>query len=129
MTIPFYCVLAAFVLIMVPRIFVARAQIALGGYDNHNPRDQQAKLTGLGRRAQAAHMNAFEAFSPFAASVLTAHLAHGNERWAAILAVTFVVARVAYTVAYLGDLPTLRSTLWSIGILATGALFLLPLFA
>jgi len=129
MTIPFYCTLLSFLLIMFPRAFVTRAMADLGGYDNRNPRDQQAKLTGLGRRAHAAHLNSFEAFAPFAAAVLVCHAAHGNERWAAILAVAFVIARLLYIAAYLGDKSTLRSTVWTIGYVCTAGLFILPIFS
>lgn len=54
MTIPFICVLIAFVLIYVPRVFVATAQAKQPeGLDNRNPRAQQAKLTGLGARGSS----------------------------------------------------------------------------
>jgi len=129
MTIPLFCVFVAFVLIYVPKMIVAVAQARMaGGYDNHHPRDQQAKLEGWGRRAFAAHMNAFEGFAPFAASVLVAHVGHGDPGLASALAIGFVVARVAYTFAYLADTSTLRSTLWVGGFLCTCGLFLLPLF-
>ena len=129
MTIPFYCVLIAFLLIMLPRLFVMRAQKATGRYDNNNPRDQQATLTGLGRRAQAAHMNAFESFAPFAAAVLVCHAAHGGERWASMFSVGYVVARVLYTVAYLADQASSRSLVWTMGYACTVGLFILPMFS
>lgn len=45
MTIPFACVLVAFLLIYIPRLFVAAAQARQPeGFDNKNPRDQQSKL-------------------------------------------------------------------------------------
>jgi uncharacterized MAPEG superfamily protein len=51
MTIPFICVGVAFLLIYFPRLFVIAAQARQPeGYDNRNPRDQQARLTGWGRR-------------------------------------------------------------------------------
>lgn len=50
---------------------VARAMAEEGGgrYDNHHPRAQQARLTGFGARALAAHLNSIEAFPLFAAGV------------------------------------------------------------
>jgi uncharacterized MAPEG superfamily protein len=126
MTIPFVCVFVAFSLIWFPRLVVARAQMqSPGGLDNHHPRDQQAALEGRGRRAQAAHNNAFEAFAPFAAAVVIAHLAHASETWASGLAITHVVARTVYPFLYINDLPTARSTVWTIGTLATAGLFLI----
>ena len=49
-----------------------------GGYNNHNPRDQQADLEGWGKRALSAHLYGFEGFAPFAAAVFVAHLAGGS---------------------------------------------------
>ena len=127
MTVPFLCIIAAWLLIWVPRMVVAAAQSKMpGGYDNAHPRDQQAKLEGWGKRAQGAHMNAFEAFAPFAAAVFVAHLAHGDEKKAAMLAVAFVVLRAIYTALYLANLDKLRSTVWIAGFAATGGLFVLP---
>lgn len=129
-TTPFLCVIAAFVLIWVPRIFVLRAQAAEpGGLDNRNPRDQQARLEGLGRRANAAHANSFEAFAPFAVAVVLAHLTHASDRWSSALAIAFVLLRFVYIAAYLGDRPTLRSAVWILGLVATSALMLLGAFA
>ena len=79
MTIPLACIAAAFALIYAPRIAVVVAQAKQAeGFDNKHPRDQQAKLTGWGRRANAAHLNAFESFAPFAAAVLVAHVTHAD---------------------------------------------------
>lgn len=127
MTVPFACVFAAFAFIFLAKIPVAIAQRALGGYDNHHPRDQQARLEGWGRRALAAHQNAFEAFGPFAASVLVAQVGGGDPKLASALSLTFVGARLAYHVLYLADLATFRSSVWAIGLLATAGLFLSPL--
>lgn len=98
------------------------------GYDNKLPRAQQDRLTGMGARARGAHLNSFEAFPPFAAAVIVAHLGGGDPRRASLLAIAFVAARVLYIAAYLANLDKLRSTLWTIGMLATGGLFLLPSF-
>lgn len=127
MTTPFWCVFAVFLLIWAPRVVVAMAQGKQPeGYDNKTPRDQQARLTGWGKRAQAAHQNTFEAFAPFAAAVFAAHLAHVDPTRNAVLACTFVAARVAYPIAYLTDLDKLRSGVWFVGFLANVGLFLLP---
>jgi uncharacterized MAPEG superfamily protein len=126
MTIPLLCIFIAFILIYVPRVIVARDQARQPeGFDNRNPRDQQARLTGAGKRAHAAHQNALEGFAPFAAAVFTAHLTGADPRWSSILAVTYVAARVVYIGVYLADKAPLRSAVWMIGFLATGGLFLL----
>jgi uncharacterized MAPEG superfamily protein len=127
MTIPFYCVFAAFALIYLPK-FAASAAIARGGgYDNHHPRDQQTTLIGWKKRAMAAHYNTIENFAPFAAAVFVAHLAHANESLSATLALVFIAARVAYPVLYIADLATPRSLVWGAGASATALLFLAPL--
>jgi uncharacterized MAPEG superfamily protein len=128
MTVPFACVGIAVLLIYFPRLFVWRAQsLAAGGYDNKHPRDQQAKLEGWGRRANAAHLNAFESFAPFAASVFVAHLGGGSPQMATMLAVSHVVCRVVYSILYIANLDKLRSTVWTLAFLATLGLFGLPL--
>lgn len=130
-----WCILVAFALIYVPRMFVARAQAQVpGGYDNRMPREQQAKVNDAGKRAQAAHLNAFESFAPFAAAVLLAIVQHAAGRpvdpsLVDGFAVGHVAARVLYTALYIGDKPTARSAVWSLGFLCTLALFSIALFA
>jgi uncharacterized MAPEG superfamily protein len=128
MTIPFYCVMAAWALIYAPKFIASSAVARAGHYDNNNPRDQQATLTGWKRRAHAAHLNAIENFAPFAAAVFVAHLGHAGEPLAGGLALAYVAARAVYPVLYLADLASARSTVWGIGMLATLGLFVSPLF-
>ena len=128
MTIPFFCVFLAFLLNIISKGPVAVAMAKQPeGYNNKNPRDQQAALDGWGRRAVAAHLNSFEAFPAFAAAVLVAVVAGADPIWTMRLAVTFIVARTLYLPLYLLDLDLLRSTTWTIGFAATGAIFLLPI--
>lgn len=127
MTAPFVCVIAAFVLIWVPRMFVAVAQGRRPeGYDNQNPRDQQSRLEGWGKRAQGAHMNSFEAFAPFAAAVFVAHLGGGDPGRSATLAIAFVALRIVYTALYIANLDKVRSVVWLMACGATCGLFCLP---
>lgn len=128
MTIPFLCVFIAFALVYLSKVPVAMAMARQpSGYDNSDPRGQQAELTGWGRRALASHQNGFEAFPAFAAAVLIAHLGGGDPVWAVRLSVVFVVARALYIPLYIFDLHSLRSTVWGLGFLATVGLFLLPI--
>ena len=87
-----------------------------GGYDNHNPRQQQAALTGMGQRAVAAHNNAFEAFPPFATGVLLALWAQAPVEQMQMLCIVHVVARIGHAIFYLADLSTLRSLSWAVGL-------------
>ncbi|MEO8878625.1 MAG: MAPEG family protein [Polyangiaceae bacterium] len=128
MTIPFWCLAIAFLLVYAVKIPVAIAMFKVGGgkYDNDHPRDQQAKLQGWGRRANAAHQNAFEGFAPFAAAVFVAHLGGGSPHTASLLAIAYVSARFVYNGLYIGNISTLRSAVWGIGFASTLGLFLLP---
>lgn len=126
MTTPFVCVFLAFLLIWAPRIVVIAAIVRSGvPLDNKHPRKQQASLEGFAARAHACHQNHLEGFPMFAAAVFVAHLADGDPRRAAILAGTYVVARVLYTFAYLANADYLRSAIWGVGALATIGLFVL----
>ena len=128
MTVPLLCVGIAFVVTLATKAPVAVAMARQPeGYDNRQPRDQQAGLDGWGRRAVAAHLNSFEAFPGFAAGVIVAHLAGGDPQWSTGLAVTFVVARVLYPVLYIANWHAARSAVWTVGFAATVALFALPL--
>lgn len=125
MTTPLWCIGVAWILIFVPRPIVAAGQARQPeGYDNRDPRDQQARLSGAPRRALAAHQNALEGFPPFAAAVLVAHLTGANPTIAAALAITYCASRVLYTAFYITGQGTLRSLVWGVGATATAALFL-----
>lgn len=96
-----------------------------GGYDNKNPREQQAALTGIGQRAVAAHNNAFEAFPPFAAGVLLALWADAPVAQIQALCLMHIIARIAHAVFYFADISPLRSLSWAIGLGASIALMCL----
>ena len=119
MTFAFWCVLVAALL---PYATVALAKYDRT-YDNRSPRDWEARLEGRGRRAVFAHQNHFEAFAPFAAAVIVAHLARAPQLPVDVLAGAFIVARVAYTWAYLADRHYLRSLLWTAGLACVVGLF------
>jgi uncharacterized MAPEG superfamily protein len=127
MGISLWCIVAAWLLIYLTKLPVAAAMQRAGGYDNHLPRAQQARLEGWGARGVAAHQNGFEAFAPFAVAVVVAQTAGGPQRVIDLLAIAFVVARVGYVACYLADWSSLRSAVWSVGFLATFAIFLTPL--
>lgn len=130
MTIPILCVFIAFLLNLVSKGPVAAAMARQDrGYDNKNPRDQQAELVGWGRRALAAHLNGFEAFPPFAIAVVLAIFSGSDSVWTARLAVLFVIARALYLPLYVLNLDLLRSAVWTVGLASTIGLFLLPFFA
>ncbi|BAU75078.1 MAPEG family protein [Metapseudomonas furukawaii] len=127
MSIPFWCLFAVALLIYIAKIPVAKAMKEEGrGYDNHHPRAQQARLTGFGARALAAHQNTIEAFPLFAAGVLVAHVTQTQGWFVETLALLFVVTRVLYLFLYWNDKATLRSLVWGVGLLCCLLLMLSP---
>ena len=100
------------------RIPVARAMNQLGGYDNHLPRAQQARLEGVGARANAAHYNSFEALQLFLAAVLACVISGNYDSMMQTLAWLYVGCRVLFILFYLLDYALLRSMVWVAGIIA-----------
>ncbi|MBF7730679.1 MAPEG family protein [Pseudomonas sp. N040] len=128
MTLPLWCVFISAVLIFLARIPVGKAMKGdAGGYDNHHPRAQQARLTGLGARALAAHQNSLEAFPLFAVGVLVAMVTQSQGLLINALAVTFVISRILFIVFYCADKPAQRSLCWFVGLLCSLLLMLAPL--
>lgn len=111
MTIAYACVLVAALL---PYVWTVVAKSAAPGYNNRNPRAWIAKHGDNYRmqRANAAHLNAFEAFAPFAAGVVMAQLAGVDPGRIALLSVAFVALRVLHGVFYVADKQNLRSLSW-----------------
>jgi uncharacterized MAPEG superfamily protein len=122
MTIVIYCLLIAVLLPYLAKIPLAYAMNKAGGYDNHHPRSQQAALTGFGERALAAHQNAFESLIIFSPAVLLAIATNHLDESIEYLAITHIIARIAYHILYLLDWDKLRSTVWAIGLLAAIAI-------
>lgn len=131
MTLPLWCLFISAILIFLAKIPVAKAMAEEGGgrYDNHHPRGQQARLTGFGARALAAHQNSFEAFPLFAAGVLVAHVTQSQGALVDGAALLFVLARVLYVVLYWVDLAWQRSLVWVVGLACSLLLMLSPALA
>jgi uncharacterized MAPEG superfamily protein len=121
MTIAFWCVLVAALLPYVPFGLVK-------GLDPKTPRVGVAQLGGRAARAHGAHLNAFEAFPPFAAAVVIAHVVEGPSTVINVLALLFLVARFAHMGFYLADQQPPRSAAFFAGLLLTIAIFVLPAF-
>ena len=125
MTIAFWCVLAA---AFMPYIAIGIAN-STHGYDNRNPREWEAKLSGRRSRAHAAHLNSFEAFPLFAAGVIVATVTKVSPPVVDAIAPSFTVARTAHLWCYLSDWASLRSLDWFVGFGLSTALFILGAFA
>ncbi|MGQ8364859.1 MAPEG family protein [Glaciecola sp. 1036] len=104
---------------------VAKAPLAWqmhksNGYDNRNPRQQQAGLQGLGARALAAHQNCYEAIAYFAPTVLLVIAMDAHTVFTAQLCIAFVLLRLAYLICYWANWHIIRSILWVLGMLTIG---------
>jgi uncharacterized MAPEG superfamily protein len=118
MTTLIICLFIAALLPIVAKVPVAIAMHKLGRYNNNHPRAQQAELTGFGARALAAHQNAFESLIIFAPAVLLAIATKNTGAVIEQLAITHVIARVFYNIAYLMNISTIRSIIWAVGIIS-----------
>ena len=109
MTIAYWCILIA-ALLPYAWAFVAKRSPR---YDNRDPRGWLAKQDNPRmQRANSAHLNAFEAFAPFAAGVLMAQFAGVEARSITLLALVFVACRILHGVFYISNVHVLRSLCW-----------------
>ncbi|MGQ3889997.1 MAPEG family protein [Legionella sp. CNM-1927-20] len=119
----FIIIICLFIACLFP--YLAKIPVALamnnklGGYDNNNPRIQQASLTGWGARALAAHKNSFESLIIFSTACLTAIATKHTGYAIQILAITYLLIRCLYHALYLLNWSTLRSIFWAIGYIAS----------
>ena len=95
-------------------------------FDNSKPRDPAFYEGPIAARVLGAHQNGIEAFPFFAAAVLLAEFRSCPQRLIDELAVLFLIVRIAYVFTYLGNRPTLRSILWSIGFAINLGIFFMP---
>ncbi len=109
-TIAYWCVLVAALL---P---IASAALAKsGGFDNGDPRPSLGRLSGWRARANASQANAFENLPFFIGAVVIAHQLGAPQGRVDLLAVGYVVARVAYLGCYVAGWAGLRSAVFFVG--------------
>lgn len=114
MTTAYTCILIAALL---PYLWTSIAKGSGPKYDNRDPRRWLTKQDNPRvQRANNAHLNAFEAFAPFAAGVLMAQAAGVDPQRIGLIAVAFVVARVLHGVFYLTGIHLMRSLVWFVGL-------------
>ena len=124
MTIAEWCVFGTLLLYL---LTILGAKWAGGRtFNNAKPRDPDFYGDPIRTRALGAHQNGIEAFPFFAVAVLLAEFRLGPQRLIDELAVLFLIVRIAYVFTYLGNRPTLRSILWSIGFAINIAIFFMP---
>lgn len=124
MTVAEWCVFASLVLCL---LSIASVKwLRSGVFDNSKPRDPAFYNDPMAARALGAHQNGLEAFPFFAVAVLLAEFRASPQNLINELAVLFVIVRIAYVFTYIGNRPTLRSILWSVGLAINIAIFFLP---
>ncbi|KAJ3357177.1 hypothetical protein GGF32_001164 [Allomyces javanicus] len=91
----------------------------------NDPRAARARLApnSLASRAFAAHQNAMEIIPSITAAVIVAHARKVDLHHRVALSLVFVLARVAHWVAYVTDVPPLRTLTFAMGIGCIVALF------
>jgi uncharacterized MAPEG superfamily protein len=119
-----------FATVLMPIVCAGIAKVGGGGdaYDNASPRDWLARRTGYQARANSAQANSWEALGCYLAGLGAAYLGGVETALIATLALSFLIARVAYVICYVSNLATLRSVCWIAGyalclaLIALGAL-------
>jgi len=127
-TLAYWCVL---VMALMPVVCAGIAKSGMmgtprreGGYDNDNPRNWLSLQTDWRARANNAQANTFEALPFFFAAVIIAHQLQAPQWRIDLLALAFVVLRIAYVAAYVKNKANLRSAVWVIALLVNvGLLF------
>lgn len=94
-----------------------------GGYDNRDPRAWLARQQGHRARANAAQANSWEALPLFLAGVLVAQQTGARPSVVDALALAFIVLRGVYIACYVADRHLLRSTVWTLALACSIALF------
>ncbi len=92
-------------------------------YDNNQPREWLAKQTGLRARANAAQANTFESLPFFYIAIAIAMILEAPQARIDVLAIAYLLARVAYIVCYVMDWANLRTFVWLLGFGCTVVLF------
>src|SRR3569833_2851265 len=125
MTIAEVCIFASVMLYLLPIVPVKWGNAKQ--FDNARPRNPAFYQEGIRARAFGAHQNGIEAYPFFAAAVLLAEFRSAPQNLVNELSVLFVIVRAAYVLTYVGDRPSLRSILWTLGILLATDIFYLPM--
>ena len=113
-------------LVYVPYIVVAYARWQ-AGFDLAAPRAIFDQLPDYGKRATWAHQNAWEAFAIFTAAALMAYATGQFSDLARGAAIIWVPARLLFAIAYIGNIPLLRSLMFGIGSICSFTLMALSI--
>lgn len=124
MPLAYWCILVAALL---PFVWVKYARSG-SGVDNRQPREGDENLAPQKRRALAAHQNALETFPFFAIAVLAALTMGAPASTVNVLAVLYILLRIAHGLFYIAGNGALRSLVFALGMVANVVIFALPAF-
>ena len=120
MTIAYWCVLFMGLL---PIVAAGIAKKGFKDFDNSMPRQWLANQTGFRARANAAQANLFESLPLFFAAVMIASITNAPQNRIDLLAIGFVLARIAFLICYIANWPTIRTIVWTAGFICVLAIF------
>ena len=80
-------------------------------------------LPEWGKRADRVYLNAVEAFAPFAALVLVAHVTGKADAMTAMWCMVFFWARLVHAIVYLLAVPVVRTVAFTVGFVAVAGIF------
>jgi len=124
MPIAYWCILIAALL---PYVLGKYAKLGVES-DNRYPREDYDNLPPRNRRAYAAHQNALETFPFFAVAVIVALTMGAPVSAVNVLAVLYIVLRIAHALLYIFNQPTARSLVFAAAMAVGVAIFVLPAF-
>ena len=114
------CLAAGVVVASLVPLGAARSQADFTVADLAAPRAMFDRLPEWGKRANWAHLNSFEAFVLFAPAALLCLIANVDNS----IAIAAAWAYPALRLAYVANLPPLRSLCWAGAMTCTGALYI-----
>jgi uncharacterized MAPEG superfamily protein len=124
MPLAYWCVLIAALL---PYALGKYAKLGVPS-DNRYPREDYENFPPRNRRAYAAHQNALESFPFFAVAVVIALTMGAPVYTVNVLAVLYILLRIAHGLLYVFNKPALRSAAFAAAMAVNVAIFVLPAF-
>ncbi|NGX97657.1 MAG: hypothetical protein G4V63_21355 [Candidatus Afipia apatlaquensis] len=124
MPLAYWCILIA---ALMPYVLGKYARFGVES-DNRYPREDYDNLPPKKRRAYAAHQNALETFPFFAVSVVIALTMGAPVYTVNVLAVLYIVLRIAHALLYIFNRPTARSLVFAVAMAVSVAIFVSPAF-
>jgi uncharacterized MAPEG superfamily protein len=125
MTIAFWTLLAAIAFPWLMAVIKKSALASNGYYNNSAPRAGLENLQGVSRRALWAEKNSFEILPAYIAAVVVAHMAGAVQAYIDLIAILFIATRALYALCYLMNWATLRSIVWTLGLICIVSLFVI----